>query len=424
MSQFSHESAYEEACRTGVLPGAVLVAADATGKFHYAKAFGETARGEKLALDSVMWMASCTKLMTAVAALQQVEQGKIGLDDDVANLLPELAAAEVLDSFDSEGKPVLKKREEKITLRYVSSNISLKQVESGENQTNLNSRLLLSHASGSGYPWLDPNLQKLVASSPPSTKPIRTIVEDFAQPLVFQPGHGWSYGPGLDWAGQIVERLTGLKLGEYMRANIWKPLGMKHMSFNPDESPELKERKIGLSIRGEDGRLAHTTEGILYLYTDRDDHYGGSGAWGSAESFLPILQTLCANDGRILSPALVDELFRPQLGAESKAMLNHTVKNIDILRRVFGNAFDVDYQDFNHGLGGNIGLKDEDGGRAAGTMSWGGTPNLIWWVDRKTGLCGACFTQLLPVGDVNGNNLMRVFEKAVYKRYQEFSGNI
>lgn len=119
MAQFSHESAYEEACRTGVVPGAVLVATDATGKFRYAKAFGETARGEKLALDSVMWTASCTKLLTAVAALQQVDRGNIGLDDDVATILPELAAAEVLEDFDSEGKPVLKKREEKITLRYL-----------------------------------------------------------------------------------------------------------------------------------------------------------------------------------------------------------------------------------------------------------------------------------------------------------------
>ena len=75
MSPLSHEAAYEEACREGQLPGAVLVATDATGKFRYAKAFGETAWGEKLSVDSVMWIASCTKLMTSVAALQQVERG-------------------------------------------------------------------------------------------------------------------------------------------------------------------------------------------------------------------------------------------------------------------------------------------------------------------------------------------------------------
>lgn len=134
MPRFSHEEAYEEACRKGEIPGAVLVAADATGKFRYGKAFGKTARGEKLALDSVMWIASCTKLMTAVAALQQVEQGKIGLDDDVATLLPELAALEVIDSFDADGKPVLTKRTEKITLRY-PSRASLKGFESATTET-------------------------------------------------------------------------------------------------------------------------------------------------------------------------------------------------------------------------------------------------------------------------------------------------
>ncbi len=119
MPEFSHESVYEEAYRKGEFPGAALVAADATGKFRYAKAIGKTAAGEDFAMDSVMWIASCTKIMTSVAALQQVERGNIGLDDDVAPWLPELAAQEVLEGFDSEDRPILKKRQEKITLRYL-----------------------------------------------------------------------------------------------------------------------------------------------------------------------------------------------------------------------------------------------------------------------------------------------------------------
>ncbi|RYP90636.1 hypothetical protein DL770_003237 [Monosporascus sp. CRB-9-2] len=397
MSRFSHESIYEEACRKGELPGAVLVAADATGKFQYAKAFGETAYGEKLSADSVMWIASCTKLMTSVAALQQVDRGNIGLDEDLSRVLPELAALEVLEGFNSEDKPILKKREGVITLR-----------------------LLLSHASGLGYEILDPNLQRFAASDTPSAKPPRTIVSEISRPLVYHPGRGWAYSTGIDWAGQLVERLSGLRLEQYMRVNIWEPLGMWHMSFDPDSSPELKKRKVGMSLRNEAGQLIPTTEGYYYQYSERDGAYGGSSAWGSAESYLKLLQTLCANDGRVLSRDLVDEMFRPQLGPEGKAILNHQLKTYDVPKRVFANSFDVETQDFDYGLGGAIGLKDVVGRRAAGTMSWGGLPNLIWWIDRREGLCGACFTQLLPMGDVNANNLEALFEKAIYERYEEF----
>ena len=117
MSPLSHEAAYEEACREGRLPGAVLVATDATGKFRYSKAIGETAWGEKLSVDSVMWIASCTKLMASVAALQQVERGNIKLDEDVTKWLPELAALDVLEDFDADGKPIMNKRAGPITLR-------------------------------------------------------------------------------------------------------------------------------------------------------------------------------------------------------------------------------------------------------------------------------------------------------------------
>lgn len=117
MTSFSHETAFEAACEQNVIPGAVLIAAHTSGRFRYSKAFGSTALGEKLATDSVMWIASCTKLMTSVAALQQVERGHIGLDDDVTTILPELAQVKVLEGFDNNDKPLLKQREGKLTLR-------------------------------------------------------------------------------------------------------------------------------------------------------------------------------------------------------------------------------------------------------------------------------------------------------------------
>lgn len=117
MAKFSHEAVFEAAYQAGEIPGVALVAADATGKFRYEKSFGKTAHGEPFKTDSVVWMASCSKLMTSVAALQQVQRGHIGLDEDVGKVLPEVAALKVLKDFDAEGKPIFEDRKEPVTLR-------------------------------------------------------------------------------------------------------------------------------------------------------------------------------------------------------------------------------------------------------------------------------------------------------------------
>ncbi|XDG03022.1 hypothetical protein ABKA04_002637 [Annulohypoxylon sp. FPYF3050] len=396
MAEYSHESAFKAACEDGQLPGVALVAADATGKFKYEKAFGKTAHGETIATDSVMWIASCSKLMTSVATMQQVEQGKISLDEDVGRVIPEINELKVLTRFDSEGKPEYEERQGKITLRR-----------------------LLTHSSGLTAPLFSPKLQQLAKFRGPPEKTPDTIVAEFCEPLVFQPGTDWYYGTGLDWAGKIVERLSGLSLEEYMRANIWDPLGAKLVSFLPDSIPEMKERMIGISSKDETGKLV-PVDFFKQIFGDKKDIYGGATGFASAESYLKILQSLCANDGKLLKKETADELFRPQLSPESKAGFNALAKSNEMWRRIAANSFDMDHQILDYGLGGEIGTRDEVGRRKAGTMSWGGMPNLIWWIDREAGLCGALFTNLMPPGDVQVNKLMALFELAVYEQYEKF----
>ncbi len=135
----SLEASFENACADGTIPGAVLMAANRdgnvektktaleisislvlSGSLKYAKAFGVRSlqTKEPMALDTTMWIASCTKLMTSIAAMQCIERGQIKLDDDVAELLPELASAGILTGFNEDtGEPIIKKRENTITLR-------------------------------------------------------------------------------------------------------------------------------------------------------------------------------------------------------------------------------------------------------------------------------------------------------------------
>jgi len=113
------EAGFDDACASDAIPGAVLCATNASGSFSYARGFGVDPNTGPLHPDSILLLASCTKLLTSIAALQCVERGLIGLDDDTAGLLPELAALPVLASFDAHGQPRTVPRQRAITLRCV-----------------------------------------------------------------------------------------------------------------------------------------------------------------------------------------------------------------------------------------------------------------------------------------------------------------
>src|SRR6516165_4602883 len=90
----------------GDVPGVVAMAARREGTV-YQGAFGTRALpdGPAMTVDTVFWIASMTKAITSTAAMQLVEQGKLSLDGPIADVLPELAAPQVLEGFDAAGKP-------------------------------------------------------------------------------------------------------------------------------------------------------------------------------------------------------------------------------------------------------------------------------------------------------------------------------
>ena len=91
-----------------------------SGSFHYARTFGVCSLDtqEPLEMNNIMWIASCTKLMTSIAAMQCVERGLVALETDVAGILPELATQGILTGFDEKsGEPIIQKRQRTMTLR-------------------------------------------------------------------------------------------------------------------------------------------------------------------------------------------------------------------------------------------------------------------------------------------------------------------
>lgn len=245
-------------------------------------------------------------------------------------------------------------------------------------------------------------------------------------PLIFEPGTSWNYGSGMDWVGVLVSRLSkGASLQEYMQKNLWAPLGIKDITFHWELNPSMQERRVALSRRqgpvdvwgmseNPDDKVAWTDE---VLYQDpTTDEYGGHGAIASATDYLKILQSILTNDGRLLQPATVDQMFTPQLSPESRESLAANLTNAKLNAMLWSGPTGVKVD---WGLGGMMILEDLPTGRKKGSIGWSGLPNLHWWIDRKTELCGMYATQVLPYGDQKSAAMQQLWEKEMYERLEK-----
>ncbi|KAF2137025.1 uncharacterized protein K452DRAFT_329444 [Aplosporella prunicola CBS 121167] len=401
---------FEQACAKGEIPHAVLLATNASGTFRYEKTFGvhdiaDPAR-TPIAPTAIMWIASCTKLMTTLAALQCVSRGQVKLDEPVAPLLPELAAPDIITSIDdATGAPVLRKSTTPMTLRH-----------------------LLTHTSGLAYDIMSGRVAAWRRSRGEPVGPkLGSVVERFATPVVFEPGTGFAYGPSIDWAGKLVERANGGQdLEAYLQANVWGPLGVRDMTFDLGRRPELGARLAGTAERGPDGRLGVNDLGDM-MYTGATELMGGHGIFAPATEYIKVLRAVLARDARLgIGAELWAEAFSPQLGEGSRAALGQQLGDEQLNRIFAGTPGDPTRKDW--GLGGLLTLDAVEGddvgllggpveGRRPLTMSWGGLPNLVWWVDPTAGLAGIYAAQVTPPGDKVCSDLNRVFETDVYRVY-------
>lgn len=397
MDQHDFETNIRAGIAKGNIRGAVLCATDSSRRFTYQKAVGErillTGQHRPQQLDDFLYLASATKLITTIAALQCVDRGLLSLDDDLGTIAPELASREVLVGFSEDGDTPL--------LEPLASPITL--------------QTLLSHSSGLCYDFLDPLTRKWNEKFNPSRPGVRRTVEEaFKQPLRFQPGTSWMYGPGLDWAGRIVERITGLTLGEHMKKHIFDPLGITDHHFYPVTREDLRERLVDLNPQDPDGLgravLGGGDGGNLHSSGD----FGGQGLFMTGPDYLKVLHSILENDGRLLSPSTVDNMFRQQLSPEAavghEAALNSPA---GIFYRV---GLDQGTK-AGYGLGGLLMLEDAKDWYGNPTLTWGGGLTFTWFIDRKNDLCGVCGIQAaLPVENALVEDLKNSFRRGIYRK--------
>lgn len=374
----------DRAVDLGQVPGVVAMAATVDGLI-YEGAFGRRTSGgdDAMTLDTVFFLASMTKAVTCVAAMQQVERGKIDLDEPIGRIVPELANPQVLDGFDASGAPILRPARRPITLR-----------------------LLLSHTSGFAYDaWNGEIRHYMQLNDIPSAGSGRRA--GLMVPLASDPGTRWEYSIGIDWAGQAVERTSGLDLNEYFRVNICEPLGMSDTGFLL--RPDQRARKAGVHQR-----TGETSFDVLDHETNQQPEFfpGGGGLYSTGRDYLAFLRMLL-NDGmfdgaQVLRPDTVAELNRNQIGDLPVTMM----KSYDPRRSNDAELFPGVPKRWS--LGYLITTERTPTGRAAGSLAWGGIANTYYWLDPTTRVAGLILTQIFPFADPIVLDLFGRFERAVY----------
>lgn len=360
------------------IPGVVAMAANESGIL-YQGAFGfrNMATATRMSSDTVFRIASMVKLLTSVAALQLVEQGKLKLDEPAGNIDPTLASPQLLVGFDTKGIPQLRPPKKPITLRH-----------------------LLSHTSGFSYPLWDPNVVRYL-------KVARKDPHLPRRPLLFEPGIKWAYGGSLDDVGRLVEIASGMSLDRYFSDHITGPLGMNDTAFTITD--QQRAREASLHVRDGAGKLLSQP---LEKPTVAKAFSGGGGIYSTAPDYLTLLQALL-NGGsllgtRILRPETVALMSTNQIGSLQIGVLRTTNPAL---------SNDVDFFPgirLQWGLGHMINVDQVTHGRRAGSLTWAGLFNTYYWIDPTTRIAGVIMMQILPFADHQALRAYRQFERGIY----------
>ena len=234
---------------------------------------------------------------------------------------------------------------------------------------------LLTHSAGLCYLMMSQRVQRYRKH----TKNFKmatgaTVEECCTQPLIYEPGTSWLYSTSIDWAGKLVERITAQTLEEYMKANIWHPLGIKDITFWPEQQ-HMKHRMASLTVRDEEtGKVIHDLDGAKM--PGGKDCFGGHGAFASMPDYFKILRSLLLDDGIILERSTAAQMFQPQLTKESQEAQKQLMakpENTALFVGEFPKRVPLDW-----GIGGILTREADEGWRGKNTLMWSGLPNLFW----------------------------------------------
>lgn len=368
----------------GAVAGVTAIVVDREGT-RYEGGFGKREIGgdADMNFDTVGAIFSMTKAVTAAAAMQMVEQGKLGLDAPAADVCDAIGRAGVLTGFDGDNQPITRPPASPVTLRQ-----------------------LLTHTSGYVYDIWNPKMAKWAnATGAPSVFSLKKAALEI--PLLFDPGTAWEYGVGIDWAGLMVEEVSGQTLGAYLAEHLTGPLGMSDTAFSSTDT--MAARAASLHARLPDGALAPMT---LPPAEGPEFEMGGGGLQSTVSDYGRFMQ-MVLNDGalggtRVLKPETVQLMSTNNMGDLRVSVLRSIAPSLSLDAEFFPGV------PKSWGLSFQINEEPAPTGRPAGTLMWAGLANSFFWIDRTNGIAGAFLSQVLPFADPGALDLYLEMETAVY----------
>ena len=372
------------------LPGAVVLVGDDKG-IVYKRAFGiknpETL--EKYKDDDIFRIASMTKAITSIAVLKLWEKGKIYLDDPIEKYIPEFKGVEIFESFNE--------KDSSYTSKQTTKKITVRQ--------------LLTHTSGIGYDFIDgnPSIKAIYHKKKQSFMKngvmcfcdedvtIGEAIENLADvPLHHEPGEKFTYGMGLDVLGYMIEIVSGKKLNEFFREEIFEPLEMNDTYFYLPT--EKEDRLVPVLTKNENEWVIFEDDRFNENYPiegERKFFAGGCGLSSTVEDYYKFLSVFINNGNykgkSFISKQTNDLIFQNQLPKE------------------FG---------FGVGLAFGVVLNKDlkNGGTGtAGTISWGGYWNTSYFADPNDKVIGVIFKQTQNIPDNSSNIFRRLVVSSVVK---------
>ena len=369
---------FADSVSRGDVPGVVAIVVD-RDKVLYHEAFGKmnTAKNVPMAKDTIFRIASMTKAVTSVGVMQLVEQGKIGLDDEVSKFLPRLKTPQVFGTYDEHAGTY--------DTHAAKKSITIRQ--------------LLTHTSGIGYSWSDHGLniaQKKTGAT-----------NDSELPLVNEPGAQWTYGASTRVLGELVEKVTGERIDAYLETHVTGPLGMRDTTYTV---PAAKYSRVITTNQRANGAITETQNPDPIPATIRGD----GGLFSTAADYSRFVQ-MVLNKGqlgsvRILKESTIAEMSKNQIGSV-KVRLQPTADPLRSRPYPLGAGEDV------WGLGFQIAAPKSPNPsmRSLGSLSWAGINNTFYWIDVQKQIGAVILMQVLPFYDDAAIGILQGTEKLIYQ---------
>jgi len=319
--------------------------------------------------DTIYRIYSMTKPITGVALMMLHEEGKFSLNDPIAKYIPEFADLKVVKSYDKEAGVVLEPLTVQPTMRQ-----------------------LMSHTAGFAYGLAgdDPSNAAFRNEKILRSADMQTFIDKVAKvPLMAQPGKQWYYSAGVDIQGAIVERLSGMKFGDYLKEKIFDPLNMDDTGFSVPADDYDRFSDVFGYMPGSTTMIRVPFPQVMFKPETINMESGGGGLVSTLDDYARFCQML-ANGGeldgrRILSPETIKLMRTNILTGDQKVNIAGTLTQAQ-----------SDYLGF--GLGFGVIRNDGTGDLSYGDGSyfWGGAAGTWFWIDPVNNLFFIGMIQRFP----------------------------